>query len=88
MSQNKFPWDKPHKQDAEGVSQFITAFKPYLKENQIELLEHFKEKIFGFHLHEHYQYGQATNPNPNRLNNKAVFVFEHDGVKGEITVVF
>jgi len=26
--------------------------------------------------------------NPHKLNHEAVFVFEHDGVKGEVTVVF
>jgi len=86
MSQNEFPWDKPYPKDAEGVSQFINHVKPYLKKNQIELLEHFKEKIFGFHLQEHNQHGPGMNPN--KLNHEAVFVFEHDGVKGEVTIVF
>jgi len=86
MSQNEFPWDKPHSKDAKGVSQFINHYKPYLKKNQIELLEHFKEKIFGFHLQKHNQHGPGMNPH--KRNHEAVFVFEHDGVKGEVTVVF
>ncbi len=86
MSETIFPWDKPHSQDAEGVNQFIQHFKNHLRKNQIELLEHFKDKIFGFHLQTHNQYGQDMNPN--RLNYEAIFVFEHLGVKGEITVSF
>lgn len=86
MSVNKFPWDEPQKSNQQDVQQFIETFKNYLQPNQIELLEHFKDKIYGFHLQSHNQYGQ--NMNPNRLNHEALFVFEHLGVKGEITVSF
>lgn len=86
MSVNKFPWDEPQKSNQLDVQQFIEIFKKYLQPNQIELLEHFKDKIYGFHLQSHNQYG--TDVNPNRLNHEALFVFEHLGVKGEITVSF
>jgi len=86
MSVNKFPWDEPQKSNQEDVQQFIKKFKKYLQPNQIELLEHFKDKIYGFHLQSHNQYGPDVNPN--RLNHEALFVFEHLGVKGEITVSF
>jgi len=87
MSQKKFPWDKPHKQAAKGVTKFINNFKPYLKENQIELLEHFKGKISGFHLQSHVQFERPSMIS-RRLNHEAVFSFENDGIKGEVTVFF
>lgn len=86
MSVNKFPWDKPQKSNQQDVQHFIETFKKHLQQNQIELLEHFKDNIYGFYLQSHNQYGPDTNPN--RLNHEALFVFEHLGVKGEITVSF
>lgn len=85
MSQSTFPCDKPQSKN-QDVQPFIDTFRKYLQPNQIELLEYFKEKIYGFHLQEHNQYG--PNVNPNRLNHEALFVFEHLGVKGEITLSF
>jgi hypothetical protein len=86
MSETNFPWDKPQKNNQQDVQYFIDAFRKYLAVNQIELLEHFKDKIYGFHLQSHNQHGSTANPN--RLNHEALFVFEHLGVKGEITVSF
>ena len=85
MSQSTFPWDKPQSKN-QDVQHFIDTFRKYLQPNQIELLEHFKEKIYGFHLQEHNQY--SPNVNPNSLNHEALFVFELLGVKGEITLSF
>ena len=43
MSQSTFPWDKPQSKN-QDVQHFIDTFRKYLQPNQIELLEHFKEK--------------------------------------------
>lgn len=86
MSATSFPWDKPQKNNQQDVQYFIDTFRNYLEQNQIELLEHFKDKIYGFHLQSHNQHGPSVNPN--RLNHEAIFVFEHLGVKGQITVSF
>jgi hypothetical protein len=86
MSVNKFSWDEPLKPNQEDVQLFIETFKKHLQPNQIEILEHFKDKIYGFHLQSHNQY--IPDMNANRLNHEALFVFEHLGVKGEITLSF
>ena len=85
MSETIFPWNEPQK-PAQDVQYFIDTFSPYLLINQIELLEHFKDKIFGFHLQAHNQHGPSENTS--RLNSEAIFVFEHAGVKGEIKLSF
>lgn len=86
MSVNKFLWDEPQKSDQQDIQHFIETFKEHLQPNQIELLEHFKDKIYGFHLQSHNQNGPDINAY--RLNHEALFVFEHLGIKGEITVSF
>lgn len=86
MSENKFPWNEPQKSTQQDVQIFIETFKKYLKPNQIELLEHFRDNIYGFHLQYHNQYGPDVKIST--LNHEALFVFEHFGVKGEIKVSF
>lgn len=79
MSDNKFPWNKPDK-PAEDVEAFITNFRKNMHPNQIELLEHLKDNIFGLK----YDSISGVRGGPT----EAVFTFEHLGVKGSIKISF
>ena len=86
MSETKFRWNEPHKLNQQDVQQFIDTFRNHLQPNQIEILEHFKNMIYGFHLQSLNQYGPSMYSN--RLKHEATFAFKHFGVKGEITLSY
>ena len=83
MPITKFPWNNPELDTIITVNEFLEGFNKFLEPNQVELLEFFKDKIFGFQL-----VSLNALPNNERLKSEALFVFEHLGVKGEIKISF
>ena len=80
---------KMPKPDPEEVKRFIELFGKKMKKNQIELLELFAEKIYGFRLESHNV--EVVHDRFNHWMNggsghTCIFRFDHDGVKGEITI--
>lgn len=80
----KFPWNKPQG-FASDVQDFIDRFKNCLEPHQVEMLNHFKDNIYGFRIDE---FTDAYYDSFGIIKRKAIFRFSHPDVEGEIKIEF
>lgn len=72
------------KPDPEEINKFIKCFGSKMKDNQIKLLQLMADNIYRFHLRSH---NTDCKSNSERVTHTCIFAFEHENVKGEITIL-